>query len=130
MNAFAFDISTGEMFDMNTFATRGLDPDAILRLTDINNQGQFVGTVMINGFEHGIIGNIGAIPEPSALTSAAIGVVVVLIFARARMPSLNLVALKEKFVNFLKRRNHSEQERLSSTILPPSPNSCENAMRM
>ncbi len=130
-NAFAFDLSSGQMFDMNSFATRGLQPDAILRLTDINNQGEFVGVALINGVEHGFSGNIGAIPEPSGITIAAVGVTVVLMYARSRISLPNFNALRQKIASvFSRNRNQSAQSRLSSTILPPSANSCENAMRI
>lgn len=52
----AYDLATGNLMDMNSFMKTGFEADAILRITDINNNGQFVGVANFNGVEHGFSG--------------------------------------------------------------------------
>lgn len=42
-------------------------------LNDINNSNEFVGEGLVNGVEHGFVGQISSVPEPSTRTMAGIG---------------------------------------------------------
>jgi probable HAF family extracellular repeat protein len=71
---FAFDRATGTMYNLNDFSISGFEVDTILRLTDINNDGSFVGVAQFDGIDYGIKGNFHVVPEPSTLVLAATGV--------------------------------------------------------
>jgi hypothetical protein len=60
------------IYDANSFDVLGFHPDSITQLTDINNSNTFVGVGLVNGVEHGLVGEFVAVPEPSAIALAII----------------------------------------------------------
>jgi probable HAF family extracellular repeat protein len=70
---FLYDIGTNVTFDLNAFPRLTPGFGQILRLNDINNDGTFVGVALVDGVEHGFVGNLVSVPEPSGLALLAIG---------------------------------------------------------
>jgi hypothetical protein len=60
---FFFELPTGTLYNANSFAFADNNFQSILKITDINNSGVFVGIATVNGVEHGFIGSF--VPEPS-----------------------------------------------------------------
>jgi probable HAF family extracellular repeat protein len=62
---FFFDVSSGLLYNANSFGFTDGTFQNILRITDINNGGMFVGVATVNGVEHGFVGSF--VPEPSGV---------------------------------------------------------------
>ena len=60
-----YDQPTSTLFDLNLFPGQTLGFGQVLRLTDINNNGTFVGVALVGGVEHGFVGQLVPVPEPS-----------------------------------------------------------------
>lgn len=74
LTAFAFDLSTNTLYNMNDFNRLGFKPESMLRLTDINNDGTFIGIARFNGIDHGVSGNFVVVPEPSTFDIMTLGI--------------------------------------------------------
>jgi hypothetical protein len=74
---FLYDLPSLSLFNINNFAAVGFHLDSITRLTDINNSNMFIGVGLVNGVEHGLVGEFVAVPEPSALLLVAVGLTIV-----------------------------------------------------
>ena len=61
--AFVFDTNTSEIYDLNVYLPAGSPFSQLTELTDINNTNEFVGIGLIDGVEHGFVGQI-VVPEP------------------------------------------------------------------
>ena len=72
MKGFVYDINTNRLYNVNNFPTYGMSFDNIKSISDINNNGSFVGIASVNGIEHGFIATI-SVPEPSSLSLVATG---------------------------------------------------------
>lgn len=86
MKGFIYDLTTNTLYNSNDFDFVGNTFDSILKITDVNNNGTFVGVAQVGGVEHGFSGRF-VIPEPSAKTLAALaaaGVVIWMIIAKSR----------------------------------------------
>ena len=66
---------TSQLFNANSFSRMTAGFGQIVRLNDINNSDQFVGVALIDGVEHGIVGQLLPTPEPSSFLLAALGFV-------------------------------------------------------
>ncbi len=75
-----YDLSSQALFDLNLFPRHTPGFGQVLRLTDINNDGKFVGVALVDGIEHGIVGQLVPVPEPSSLVLLAIGAAAMILF--------------------------------------------------
>jgi len=88
---FAYDISTGNLYNINNFPRLDDNLGPILRLLDINNDGTFIGIALVDGVEHGFFAQFAEgptsnpdVPEPSSLMLLLIGAGVVTCGRRRR----------------------------------------------
>lgn len=72
---FLYDPTTNQLLDLNSFARATSGFGSILRLLDINNDGTFIGVALIDGEEHGIVGQFVPVPEPNIVMTCLIGIV-------------------------------------------------------
>lgn len=72
-SGFIYETSSDLYFDINLFPRLTPDFGKITRLTELNEGGTFVGTVLVDGVEHGFVGQLVEVPEPSTVVIAAVG---------------------------------------------------------
>jgi hypothetical protein len=81
---FLYDLSVLTMLDLNLFPRQTLGFGQVLRLNDINNDGTFVGVALVDGVEHGIVGQLVPVPEPSSVVLLVIALAGLFAAARCR----------------------------------------------
>ncbi len=80
-----YDLSSQTLFDLNLFPRQTPGFGQVLHLNDINNDGKFVGVALVDGIEHGIVGQLIPVPEPSSVVLLAVALLAVCL-ARRRPP--------------------------------------------
>ncbi len=75
-----YDIPSNGVFDLNLFPRQTLGFGQVLRLTDINNNGTFVGVALVGGVEHGFVGQLVPVPEPSSFVTLALGLAALVVW--------------------------------------------------
>lgn len=88
---FLFDQPTATLLDLNLFPRLTPGFGQVLRLTDINNDGTFVGVALIDGVEHGFVGML-VVPEPSSWILIGVGLIGMCIIRNRRQARLVAVA--------------------------------------
>jgi probable HAF family extracellular repeat protein len=76
---YIFDVASGKLVNVNDYDFSGFNPDSVVRLTDINNQGRFTGVAVVDGVEHGVTGQV-VTPEPTTLAMMVAGAGAVVIW--------------------------------------------------
>jgi hypothetical protein len=82
--ALLFDLSSDTLYNLNTYLPNGSPFTQLTAANDINNSNEFIGEGLVNGVEHGFVGQISSVPEPSALVLLGIGAVSVLAYGWRR----------------------------------------------
>ncbi len=67
-----FDPGIGQLYNLNDYLPTGSPFTSLTAANDINNSDEFIGIGLVDGVEHGFVGQI-VVPEPSTLTLLAIG---------------------------------------------------------
>jgi hypothetical protein len=70
-----YDPSIGQLYDINTYLPTNSPFTQLTTANDINNNNEFIGEGLVNGVEHGFVGQISSVPEPSAIVLLGIGAV-------------------------------------------------------
>ena len=92
--AFLFDTNTSEIYDLNAYLPAGSPFSQLTELTDINNTNEFIGVGLIDGVEHGFVGQI-VVPEPgTGALLAALAIAGSLWFARQRRHGRRLAGIR------------------------------------
>ena len=92
--AFLFDTNTSEIYDLNAYLPAGSPFSQLSELTDINNTDEFFGVGLVDGIEHGFVGQI-VVPEPgTGALLAALAIAGSLWFARQRRHGRRLAGIR------------------------------------
>jgi hypothetical protein len=81
--AFILDQPGCQFCDINTFLTPSMAFTSLTTANGINDNGEFVGEGLVNGVEHGFVGQI--VPEPSSLVLLGIGAACLYSLRRRRL---------------------------------------------
>ena len=83
--AFLFDTGVSQIYDLSAYLLPGSPFSQLTAASDINNTNEFVGVGLVDGVEHGFVGQI-LVPEPgTSVMLAAIAVAIGFLFARKRL---------------------------------------------